>query len=103
MKQDYPHGQIESYTKIASRPFNKNMDETHSVPFHPNSEIKLQSKDYKMLTRSNMKEVHQDRVVPMTGTDFRSTFSVHQPSHNKLMGETTYSFAYGRSGSTRPR
>jgi hypothetical protein len=86
MKQDYPHGQVESYIKTAERLLNKNMDNTHTSSFHPNSEQKLQSKDYKMLTRSNMNEVHQDRIVSMMGTDFRSTFSMHQPTHNKLLG-----------------
>lgn len=103
MKLDYPHGQIESYMKAAERPVDKNTDKTHSAPFHPHSEIKLQGKDYKVLTRSNMKELHNEREVPMNTTDFRSTFSVHQPAHNRLFSETTYAFSYGRSGSVGPR
>ena len=56
-----------------------------------------------MLTRSNLREVNGERAVPMTGTDFRSTFSVHDATHNKLFSETTYATAYGRHASVNQR
>jgi len=37
MKLDYPQGQVESYLKTAERPFDRNMEKTHTAPFHPNS------------------------------------------------------------------
>jgi hypothetical protein len=39
----------------------------------------------------------------MTGTEFRSTFHVHDKNHNKLFSETSYSYAYGRNASLGPR